>query len=55
MRVLKLAVAFAFLSTAALAQGSPGTTGGASGSIGGGTTAAAGANGDASTPAPAKA
>ena len=55
MRIIPLAVALAFISTAALAQGTPGTTGGASGSIGGNTAAPAGANGDVSTPAPAKA
>jgi hypothetical protein len=45
------------LSTSAFAQGAPGSTGGASGSIGGTqagtTTAAGGSNGNASTPAPA--
>lgn len=58
-RTFTLAVAvLSGLTTAAFAQGTPGTTGGAAGSAGGGqqtgrTTAPAGSNGNASTPAPA--
>lgn len=53
MRVIPFAAAFCIVATAALAQGVPGTTGGAAGSIGGATTAPAGTNGDAAMPAPA--
>jgi hypothetical protein len=59
MKVQTIIVAaglMAGLAVPAFAQGNPGTTGGASGSIGGTqagrTTAPGGSNGDAATPAP---